>query len=210
MQRIAAFFTTLFIMAGSFFVGLPHMVYPWDKPGKTVTDTAQVLALYQEIAKKNTNTEFREIIKDLAYGVPGQEMKPGPFSKSRKIIRGMPGEPAALEATDLISAKAEHYHNGRTVVITLKLRGGDNQAVSRAIGGITIERLLEELGETGSALFESPVLQYKNPSVMIRVNAASGKIVAANYSCQAITTLTLNFGSRNQARMEQDYTIKKP
>jgi len=229
MLNIGALITSFFLMITGFFAGLPNTVV--GKPTQTVTDSAKVLALYKDIAAKNTNTQFRERIAagDLVDGrddvfarVAKNWAKAGMFfinPRFFEVTRGLPGNPNALTTGDIRNAKAEYYNNGKTVVISFTLPeqvdrsdgGSNNQSVARAIGSISKEEfasLKVQVARLGFTM-KSATITYKNASVMIRADVASGKIVKANIVYTALATAV-----RNETTMpfsqSFNYTFKLP
>lgn len=207
MQNIVALFTSMFLAVSAFFAGLPHAIYAWDKPGQTVTDTAAVLALYKDVAGKNTETRFRE---KLNYGdlVDGRTdflaqyaaawARVGMFfinPNFYKVADGMPGDPASLKTSDLLNARAEYYHDGKTIVITFDLPDqidktnakSNNQSVARAVGSFTDAEFVSvkvQVAKLGYTL-KSATLTYSDAHVMIRADVATGKIVKASFTYHA-------------------------
>lgn len=210
MLNIAALFTSFFLMISAFFAGLPNAVNAWDKPTETVTDTAKVLALYQNLAAKNTGTKFLEKIAagDLVDGrddyfakVAKNWGKAGMFFINPRFFEvksGVPGSPKALLASDIRNAKAQYYHKGKTVEITFDLAqqvdksdGTSNtKAVTRGIGDISkmeIDSLKVQVQKLGYTL-KSATVTYKDAKIMIRANVADGKIVKASFTYTAVAS----------------------
>ena len=231
MLNVAALFTSLFLMISGFFAGLPHAILVWDKPTEAVTDTVKVLNLYKEIAAKNTSTRFRE---NIATGnlVDGRNDFIARFmdtwakaamvvvdTRTRKVVTGVQGNLKALSAADIRNARAEYYHGGKTVVITFdvpeqvdKMGAAGNQCVERAIGGTfstdAINSMKVRMAQLGYTL-KSAQVAYRNASVMIRADVASGKIVAADYSYQIVTTAIRN-ETAQPFQQSFDFTRKIP
>jgi len=230
MQSFLALFTSFFMMFGAFFTGLPHAIKSWDKPTQTITEPAKVLALYKDIAAKNGNTELRERMQasDLIYGresplysLMENWARAGMFfiNPQRKVIKGVPGSPGKLTVADLASAKAEYFNNGKTVVITLKLKdqldssGGSssNRAVANGIGSISqqsFESLKIQVARLGYTM-KNATVKYQNASIVVHADAASGKIAKANFAYNAVVTANRNETSV-PFQQSFDYTVKRP
>ena len=164
MQAIISFFTALFLMTTSFFTALPHtFMLDSQTPEQTITDVEEVLALYQEYAAKNEGIKLR-YGKTLFVGT---------------VMEGMPGNLDLLTADDLVSAKAEYYRDGKTLVIYLDPKL-EPQAVMNVIG-IEFGTLFEE------ELFKE-IIQANGK---ICVDTSSGKIVAANYYMVVTTAISV-------------------
>ncbi len=230
MQRIVALFAAFSLMFSGFFAGLPHAIYAWDKPTQTVTDTAKVLALYQKLATQNQATEFREKTKpgDMVdgnnsflarYANAWTQAAMWYLDPASKVIKGLPGAPKNLKTSDISSAKAEYYHKGKTVVVTLKLKDqldtlnakSKNKSVATGIGSMTdksfasIKVQVARLGYT----LKGATMSYTNAKIMVRADAASGKITACDISYHAVIS-----GSRNEIpqpfKQSFDYNVKRP
>ncbi|MCL2446150.1 MAG: hypothetical protein FWD06_05235 [Oscillospiraceae bacterium] len=188
----------------SLFSNWGHMIMPWSRPTNVVTDPAQVLAIYRNIANANQNLDLRRVMNVTEYPaiVP---------ANLRQIIdmallvdgdnsTGLPGNPAAITPADLASARAETHNNGRTLVVTLVPRaqvdgitGASNEgSVGRTIGvlGAQVTDILNVifngipvLGPVIGALGTAAVqVRYENPRVQLRVDAQTLEIVSADFS----------------------------
>lgn len=218
-------------MIGGFFTAIPYTVNFWDNPTETITDTAQVLALYKDIAKKNTDTQLREKIvaddlidgrESLAYSFIQAWAKAGMFfinPQFYQVRTGVPGNPQSLKASDIVSATAEYYHKGKTVEITLVLKDqvdksnakSNNSAVLNGIGSISAESftsLQVQVARLGYTMKDATAT-YTEASITIRADAATGEIVKANYSYHAVVS-----ANRNEVdvpfQQSFDYSVKKP
>lgn len=212
-MQFLSIFTALFMAISSFFAGIPYAVRSWDKPGETITDPVKVLALYKDVAAKNKDTQFREKIKadelivgrnDPAMNAIAAAARVGMFfinPQFSKTYKGVPGKPNSISVADIKSAKAEYFHNGKTLVINIVLKEqidktngkSNNQAVATAIGSITTEEfasLKVQVARLGYTMKEASV-KY-NGSIMVRADAKTGKIVAANFTYLATATAIRN------------------
>ena len=186
MQRVLVTIMGVWVMVSGFFTGLPNMIMPWDKPGQVVEDTAAVLELYQDIAQKNGDTQLRDRFKiaDAVYAGDAEGMR-HPFWDAIdsffgvefdcSILMGLPGSPAKLRAADIASAKAEYYHNGKTVEITIIPRGETIESLALFFGDF--------LNDPSGWFVEVPkdnwTLEGRNPEIVVRADVASGKIKKA-------------------------------
>lgn len=231
MQSIAAFFTAMFMMIGAFFGGLSNAILVWDKPTQTITNTAQVLTLYKTYAAKNTETEFRERL-DSDDLVDGRTDLFSRFINAwaqaaihiinprvAEVVKGVPGTPKDLKAGDITAAKAEYYHNGKTLVITLRLLEqvdtyngkSSSQAVTRGLGNISdmsFNSVKVQVARLGYTL-KSATMTYSNASITIRVDVESGKIVKADYSYHAVISAIRNEVA-TPFQQSFDYSLKRP
>jgi len=211
MLNIAALITSFFLMITSFFGGLGNSTM--GSPSQTVTDSAKVLALYKDIAAKNTNTQFRQRLSagdlvdgrnDLFAVIAKTWAKAGMFfinPRFSEVTKGLPGTPSALTAADIRNAKAEYYGNGKTVVITFTLPeqvdrpGSVGGSVTRAMGNSISQdefaSLKVQVARLGFTL-KSASVTYKNAKVMIRADVATGKIVKADISYTALASAVRN------------------
>jgi len=212
MLNLAALFTSFFLMITSFFGGLGNSTM--GSPTETITDPAKVLAIYKDLAAKNTDTKFLQKIaagdlvdgrSDLFAVIAKTWAKAGMFfinPRFSEVTRGLPGTPSALTAGDIRNAKAEYYGNRKTVVITFTLpeqvdsSGGssNNRSVARAIGSISTEEfasLKVQVARLGFTM-KSATVSYRNGSVMVRADVASGKIVKANITYTALASAVRN------------------
>ena len=206
MQRVTAIFAALFLMATSFFVSLPHTAFlNWQTPERTVTDTAEVLALYSEAAKNNSDIQLRlkstpdysaqDFFERTQANILFYLLLPEHLLAGA-VTYGLPGNPSAIRASDLRSAKAEYYRNGRILVITLepKLEKFDNTSqtpapiLKRTMGEI-ISGMDLAVGLVGLNAYRGEVKQSR---IEIVVNTQSGKIVAADFS--SYVKLEIGFG----------------
>jgi len=196
MQRLTAIFAALFLMASSFFVALPHTAFlGWQTPERTITDTAEVLALYREAAKNNSDIQLRlkstpdysslGFIERTQASILYYLLLPEHLLAGA-VIYGLPGNPSAIRAGDLRSAKAEYYRNGRTLLITLEPRLEKFSNTSQTPAPI-LKRTMGDLiggldlaaGLVGSNAYRGEVQQSR---IKIVINTQSGKIVAADFS----------------------------
>jgi len=211
MQIVISIITAIFTFIAGLFTTLPHIVLPWAQPGTVIEDRAEVLAIYRDIAAKNTDTELVQSLRITEYpNIPGansiavQTAIDLAFGLADGVQRGLPGNPASIVPNDLKSARAEYFNNGRTVVITLvpneQTDGFDGQAnagpVGRTVGvmGSQAQGVLNALSGFGLPLnLLSSVLRlhYQNPSVVVRADARTGAVISADYNYTFVMELPL-------------------
>ena len=211
MQIITSIIMAIIAFISGLFTTLPHVVLPWSQPTTVVEDRAEVLAIYRDIAAKNTDTELTQSMRITEYpSIPGsssvavQTAIDLAFGLTDSVQRGLPGSPANILPADLKSARAEYYNSGRTVVITLvpneQTDGFDGQAnagpVGRTIGvmGSAVQGPLNTLSGFGlplNVLSSVLRLHYRNPSVVVRADARTGEVISADYSYTFVMELPL-------------------
>jgi len=193
MQAVITLFTALFLMVSSFFTALPHtFLLDRQTPEQTITDVEEVLALYQEYAAKNEGIRLRATLTPVSPSFSTNLLASAVFigvydgavPSIGFVWKGMPGEPENITADDLSSAEAAYYRGGKTLVITLvpKLDENADAALDRVVG----------------FMLDDVDIEYQQAKVEICVNAANGKIVAANYSA----TVKANYGLALVAKCE--------
>jgi len=205
---------TFFSGIGGAFSSPGNIIWPWSRPGEVVTDRAAVIAIYREIAAQNPNIELRENIRITDYPsiplVPMGTVRTAvnlAFAFSNTTRDGMPGNPAAIAVGDLRLARAEYFNNGRTVVITLEPNaqtdGFNGQAnagpVGRTIGvlGTQVQGILGVLAGLpglglGADVMSTLVrVRYVNPTVTIRADTRTGRILSAEYSYDFVLEIPL-------------------
>jgi len=181
-----------------------HIIWPWSSPSNVVTDPAQVLAIYRNIAAANTDLDLRRVMNVTEYPamVPNnlRHLIDMALLADGDNTTGLPGSPNAITPADLVSARAETFNRGRTLVVTLTPRpqvdgitGAANQgSVGRTIGVLgaqvtdvlnTIFSGIPVLGPVIGVLGTAAVqVRYENPTVRLRVDANSLRIISADFS----------------------------
>jgi len=169
------------LIVSGFFIGLPNMIMPWDKPGEIITDTAEVLELFQEIAAKNEDTLLMDRFK-IEYD--------GFFSVEFvcDIIKGVPGAPQELAVADIASAKAEYYHGGRTVMVTITPVEQSFASGDIDIDGPLVRFFGEWVGQPDHWFVDLPqenwTLQSRDSIITLRADVNSGRIKQARFHFQ--------------------------
>jgi len=211
---ISNIIVSLSIMITGFFGGLGNAVFSWDEPETTVTDPAKVVAVYKEIAAKNADTRFRERV-DFDLLAEDSEMNwfqkaiawPVLYLINPNISYGIEGDSVCgayqnLKASDLKSAKADYYKNGKTVIITMELKDQTDYLDGKSTGSAvtsamhntslrTFNSVPEQNARAGFTL-KNAEARYENARVEIRADVASGKIVAAKYTYHQTVTAVRN------------------
>ncbi|MDR1733428.1 MAG: hypothetical protein LBR73_00880 [Oscillospiraceae bacterium] len=132
-SSIAQWFSTVFTLFCLSFTTLFGGFIPFAFANQTIEDIPQVLAIYQDIAAKNTDTRFsvenskpvvefsgtnwNNTMSVTATMILKAFVKGG--VKEQETIAGVPGLPAQILASDIAYAKAVYYDNGKEVVLTI-------------------------------------------------------------------------------------------
>ncbi|MDR3314461.1 MAG: hypothetical protein LBS96_08420 [Oscillospiraceae bacterium] len=200
------------------------------------SDIAQVLALYQAIARQNPNlrTQDSASLNGVIKGENGQE---GTFAKIARPIfasaieksgtteNTFPGAPAQLTVGDVTSAEAKTANGKTTLTLHIKEQNAKKDtpkfegSVGRGFGLLAGDALLGNLGGGGVSVDESKAtvdLAYKNPVILLTADSATGKVITAQWTNQVtITAKNLNvkilvFPAKEFPRMELtiDYSAK--
>lgn len=201
MQKIISFTTALLIVISGFCIALPHtFMLNSQKPGESVTDIDEVIALYKEVAAANTETKFRDKI---AVGLESQNAILNSIVAASfrdwqdpiEITDGLFENCGLLVADDLVSAKAEYYRGGKTAVITLvpkeaafnqdqtELPSFDH-TIYPLLEGMS-DALLSVMGEDASLLGA-----LKSPFVQVVVDTKTKQIVAADIHYELAITVS--------------------
>ena len=210
MQQFMAFFTALFLMINGFFAALPHTVpVALSKPGTTVSDTEKVLKVYKDIAAKNNDLQTRTTVKGEYPNFSWLESLRAKFTTQilnpigtgvGHVMLGVPSSYSAMKASDLKSAKAEYYNNGKTVVITLspKLESFTEATktpapiATRAFGPL-VDGIVTglELSQTmfGATSYKG---EFQVAEIKLVADAKTGKIVSADFNLELLVAYKNN------------------
>lgn len=219
-----AFFTTILNLFGA----LPHTILPGASPSSSTESKTEVIAIYQGLAAANSDTEFTKAFRITEYpsiaGTTSNALKTAidlAFALADETLTGLPGAPAQITAGDLDSAKAEYYNSGRTLLLTMTpktqtadFNGKSNEgSVGHTIGvlGADIQKPLEAIAGLGLGFGLSQMsnvikVTYSEPSVSLKVNANSGKIITAEYSYKLLIEIPLVLAT---LRIAGEYSLTK-
>jgi len=209
LQSIIAIVMSIFAL----FSNWGHIIWPWSRPTDVITDRAQVLAIYRQVANANQNLDLRRVMNVTEYPsfIPNnwRHVIDMALLMDGDNNTGLPGNPAAITANDLVSARSETHNNGRTRVITLVPRdqtdgptgAANNGSVGRTIGvlGADVTEVLNSifngiplLGPMIGALGTLAVqVRYTNPRIELRVNTADNSIISADFSYDMLIVVPL-------------------
>ena len=196
---------------------------------ETVTDTVQVLEVYQDFRTKGYFLWREQYSEKDSLGY-----KYEPFGSyfanlghiwstylNEEEIRvyGIPGWPALLEPKDIVSAKA--VYSGQHITITLELQeqideedGSSNtQAVSYAIGALPDAYIYEAIAkaEKQGCTVDKYTVAYLEPSIMIELfttPSGSTGIGEACYGYHAVTNVYCD-GNTDPLQFNTYYVLRK-
>jgi|GEM_PF-2190103 len=225
IQSIIAIVMTII----SLFSNWGHIIWPWSTARDVTTDRAQVIAIYRQIATANSDLDLRRVMNVTAYPtfIPNnmRQIIDMALLVDGDNILGFPGNPAAITANDLVSARSATYNSGRTLVVSMTPRNqtdGPTGAANNGPVGRTIGVLGADVTEVLNSIFNGiPLLgpmigvlgtlavqvQYTNPSIELRVNAQTLEVISADftYDMEIVVPLLAILGLGNDMRIAATY-----